>query len=417
MKLFGVLLVLISLSLGQSVAEDADFLVEFKFVLREERIPAIIGYILTNKVEMHDIKTEDIITLSKLDQYDLDATIELLNYFGITSEKAFTVNNLKYVLEAFGIDFIELYRDLQSDLKLNGATIMQVVEDLSMKQLEFLLATVGTGDVYEVLETGNYDKEHVNKALETAGKTTDEVFITGRNFMHKKVLAMDATKFMTVLVEKFGWNRESSTKLYKALNLTTRDVYEVEKFRTVFVNISESLNEKQSFGIFVKPQKIAVHELVYNRSFNSVDEMTVKIEVNAVEVNSKKTRNLGERIVEVGSKSAGPKYIEIVGNYYNTSEECYYVTKTKGETQIHQVQLDEESFNKTESLQFIVGSPIICDGYLYGLVREEDEDTIKFDNFYTLDNPPPPEHFPSKASLTSSVIISLAFSFFIFVLS
>ncbi|EFA05939.1 hypothetical protein TcasGA2_TC008755 [Tribolium castaneum] len=411
-----VLFVLVSLVMGQSVAENGDYLVELKFVLREERIPAMIGYILTNSVELHDIKSEDIVKLSKLDQYDLDATIRLLNSLNTTAEKAFTVDNLEFILEGFGIEFLEFYRDLQTRLGLDDLTILSIADDLAIDKLKFLTAIIGSTNVYEILRSGNYDEKHVTEALETAKKTKHQVFAAARDFMYDKVASMDAFTFMTILQTQFGWDRQSSVKLYNAFNLTTRDVYEVEKFRNIFANVSASLNQNLSLGVFVAPNKLAVHEWVYNRSLVTVDEISVKVVANGLEVASVKSQNLGERIVGLETKEAVSDYIDIVQNYHNSSEECYYVTRTGGEIHTYQVEIDENSFNKTDGLQFNVGSPLICDGLLYGLVSEEADEQIMFDIFYTVDNPPP-QDYHSKASLASSILISLPCAFFIFLLS
>ncbi|CAH1363867.1 unnamed protein product [Tenebrio molitor] len=384
-KLVIFLLVSVSTSLGQEAEEPTgDYLVQLKFSLREERVPSIVNYLLNNSLEMHDIQTADIIKLSKLDRYDLGEIREAFNYYNITLQEAFTVDSLENLLSSLDIEFVEFYRNLTAKLDVS-TELGKVLDDLSIPVYDFSMAILNNDYVYDTLRKGIYDEAHVNQALATVGKTGSEVYAAARDLVVRKTLELSASDFMEILKEN-GWSRHSSLELYKALNVTTRDIYEVEKFRSIFENITDTLNKNLTLGVFTGPKQLAVHEAVYNQSFNHVDGITLKIEANGLEVNLKKESNLGERIVEMTTVQAGQDHIEITESY-NTTDSCSYLTIVDGKVSVERVEVVDFTVEKTDRTQFYLGSPLVCGGRLYGLAREEDSTGITFDIFYNEDNP------------------------------
>ncbi|RZC39566.1 hypothetical protein BDFB_005013 [Asbolus verrucosus] len=417
-----IVTVLFSIAKGQTTDEipPEDYIVQLKFKLREERIPAIVNYLLNNSLVQHDISTEDIIQLSKLDRYNLEETTQAFNYFNISAATAFSVDTLEAILGNLEIDFGDFYRSAKDKLGLDDATTQQVLKDLSINQINFLMALANQGYIYDTLRDGNYDEEHVNAALTTISKNRNEVYVAVKDTILETVLAMNSSEFMAILKEN-GWNRRTSYALWEALNITTRDVYEVEKFRNIFTAIYDSLNRNLSIAVFVDRNKLATHEQVYKHFDNNVDGITIKIEAEELEVEPRQSNKLGTNIVELTTKQDRAKYIEITESY-NSTENCTYVTFIDGNVNAVRVEVDDSlSVQTTGGLTFNLGSPLTCQGYLYGLAREEKDGAIIFDKFYLKGAIPADEEeelLSGGGSINcSQLLLSLIFNlFFCFVL-
>ncbi|KAJ3642601.1 hypothetical protein Zmor_025365 [Zophobas morio] len=402
MDLKTLLVVVVAVGVVQG-EDDHGYLVQLKLSLREEKIPAILTYLLDNSLEAHDITTRDIIQLSKLDTYDQNQLQQVFNFYDIT--EVYTVDNLEILLTSLNIKFGYFYRELTTKLELTRSQVSEVVNSLSIPP-EFWVAVSldDYDDIYNILRQGNYSEESVNAALQVSDKSITQVYTTARDIVREFTEKLPSPDFMKILTQN-GWSKKSALTLYQALNITTPDVYAVEKFRNIFTNISDSLNQNISVGVFVGPQQLALHKFVFNHLQRLVDGVNIKVEANGVEITLKQTDSLGENIVEVATTQAGPDYIEIVSSY-NTTENCTYVTLLDDQVSATSVEVTDLTIEQ-DGAQFILGTPLVCGGLLYGLAREENDSAIIFDDFYTEQNPPENDDFLDQESHNNKGILHM----------
>lgn len=369
-----------------------EYVVSLQFYLREDKIPGIVNYMLNNSLLERNIDVRDIIQLTGLANYNLDDAINLCKKFDIPESKAFSVSSLELVLNSLSIKFSDFYQTITTKLQLKQSVANQAIADLTIPPIDFLSAILYYDSyVYDVLRAGNYDNEHVTKALERINKSKEELFQAFKNVILEQTLGLNSTYFMQALKNN-GLNRNSALKLWTALGITTEDVYRVEKFRNILNDIVEDLNQNLTIGVVVGQAKVAIHQALYDRLTRHVDANTIKIltDKSAEVMVSHNARRLGPNVLELDLISSNGKhsYVEITEDY-ELDFQCIYITIVDGEIITEEMDLETRVLaRKTNSTVFNVGSPLVCGGRLYGLAKSENEEVLVFDTFYTKEDMP-----------------------------
>lgn len=362
-----------------------DFVGDIKFSFREDKVPTIINHLLNNSLETQSISTLDIIRLSKLDLYDLDQAQSVLNALNISIEEAFNVDNLEIALKTLNISFRDFLRDWNNIT--NTTLTPPILEALNISSTNFFMTyTIKIEDIYNVLRDGIYDKTHIDAALVASGKTSTEIYTATRDLFANYVTSIPSSQFMDILKNN-GWKARTTMDLFKAANITLRDIYNVDKFKNIFTEVINNLNANLSVAVFVAPDQVTVHKAAYNKIKNQIDGYTIKPTVLGLEVELYKVVPLGPQIVGLKTKQATTDFIPIVENYNTTNNNCSYIIISNGQVSSILTKAENLKIIKTNQTIFQFGSPLICDGYLYGLARSEDSDNIEFDRFYEKDEP------------------------------
>lgn len=367
-----------------------DYLVQIAFNLVEEKIPE---YLVNIIYDQSPVTTRDIVTLYRLETIDRTTTLDFLWKLNISIETVFSVDSLDKFLTELKIDFKGFYNTvIINKLNVTGIPLRDLLTTLNIDTYNFSTGMAyGDPDPYEEFKKGNYTYETLVSALEKTNKTLDDLFEACRDMFVTQALTLDSKHIVSSL-GKYGFGKRKALDLWRVLGLTMENVYAVSSLKNLLDEFEKKLNNVPNLGVRTAMNGITINKKVYD-TWNSDDPIqpyaefvSSKFRLKIIdEVDTELDNIILLRAAVLESQVEHTAYIAkgiATGNIKN----CQFITLDRNVIVTINVT---DAVNNASYIQIpkgnitdlVLGSPLVCNGRVYGLAREISGDEIVLDSF------------------------------------
>ncbi|KAG5895535.1 hypothetical protein JTB14_010679 [Gonioctena quinquepunctata] len=373
-----------------------DYLVKLLFNIQETKVPAfLIDTIYTNS-SAKSIAVNDVLQLFGIGNLSLPSTTDALTALDIQPEKVLSMTGLETFLNELNINFREFYTQIFSvKLNISGIALRNFIIALSIDEKEFSSAmSYNDPDPLEEFKKGNFSRASLESALNGTGNTVEDLFVACREELFFKARNLETEEVVGILT-RYNFAQTQVNKLWKYLNLTMNDVYNISVFSNILEDTIVKLNENSYLGVVLSQRSIAINKKVYETwKGQTISKMFAQT------IDNSSTLKIEEKLLS-------PDFDNIVilktnGTYDNSSivqwaataedlKNCIFITLENDSVIMENIEDAKNVYpyfevrSNVSRTDLVLGSPLVCQNIVYGLAREVQEmNSVIFDAFAKL---------------------------------
>lgn len=358
-----------------------------------------------NAIELDQFPPADLAaSLSKIKLNPADVYNILLIY-NVTQE------DVEGLLTAFGISIWELYVNcIRADAGTNTSTLSQAFELVNVSIDAFRNALLLGDDVaLQVLSTGNYSEYNLQKAL-------DVLDVSGERLakiipLSKIAQALQAGKindsYLVGFLKNLGLNTKDFLQFYSTLNVTPVNFYTNPYFINELNYLFKLLNPQSVLGVVTSGFGILTANV--SQLFPIQSHQTLKPLLGYSTFTAEVVENplASYEITDTSGPCAEYKYGELSrlvtttkvneaelavlaepGDYGEFNKNCTYITRSELQmlqaVNVANIAVNQRKIvvGKDGFTQYVAGSPLVCDGKVYGIAESVNASHLQFSTFY-----------------------------------
>ncbi|XP_022919618.2 uncharacterized protein [Onthophagus taurus] len=340
-------------------------------------------------IQLSDVLS--IIPFKKTSAIDLNNAITQYLHLEITDDEINNfVQNLDYTTLSFmGLNVGSVYKNfVKTYLATDPTRIMDVLNVLGIAQ-DFAVAYAfgKDADMFAALQKANFSLAALTE-IETLLNVTFNMKDLTKVLGIKKLNPLYLQKFINEdLTNYLGLTEPQETDFVNFLNsfmLEADDYKDIKGFKMCYKELTQNV----ALGVAISQNEIITNDFKIYESYNDLKDY-VNFKIISVQMktpylfSSFETLDVFNKITITGVL---PQYIETTTSYADIDTKmCTYVTigtkKLMEQPVTARMVGNELKIAKTFMTTFKTGSPLICDGILYGLAAAENMLSIIFDVF------------------------------------
>nr|XP_022919618.1 uncharacterized protein LOC111428332 [Onthophagus taurus] len=340
-------------------------------------------------IQLSDVLS--IIPFKKTSAIDLNNAITQHLHLEITDDEINNfVQNLDYTTLSFmGLNVGSVYKNfVKTYLATDPTRIMDVLNVLGIAQ-DFAVAYAfgKDADMFAALQKANFSLAALTE-IETLLNVTFNMKDLTKVLGIKKLNPLYLQKFINEdLTNYLGLTEPQETDFVNFLNsfmLEADDYKDIKGFKMCYKELTQNV----ALGVAISQNEIITNDFKIYESYNDLKDY-VNFKIISVQMktpylfSSFETLDVFNKITITGVL---PQYIETTTSYADIDTKmCTYVTigtkKLMEQPVTARMVGNELKIAKTFMTTFKTGSPLICDGILYGLAAAENMLSIIFDVF------------------------------------
>ncbi|KAL3288152.1 hypothetical protein HHI36_002600 [Cryptolaemus montrouzieri] len=373
-----------------SIYNNHSYILKIHFTLNENTIVPYLGDLIFKNHDMLDITTEDLIDVSKLEEYGFDESLQLLNKLNVSSD-VISVDNFKRLLEISNMTFNDFYEKLKNVINLPMQDALQILK-INLSDFSNALAFGNQDAVFEALREGEYTREKFEEAAQKVGTDLPTFYINVKKIILNQMKTNNISHFVEELKDFPNLDKKFYDNVVMVLNLSTADVYRVVNLRKILDNIHNRLNENITLGVVTDIHEITMHKKIYNilEPVKAIVNIYAESILNPSQIydNLILTKKQAENAVILWSNETIEQTIHL-GTVDKNIANCSYFTIDNNQLVDNPVTIVNMStccviVATEKDTIFNLGNPLICDEKLIGLAStsNKDKNLLAFDTLY-----------------------------------
>ncbi|XP_060536340.1 uncharacterized protein LOC132708190 isoform X2 [Cylas formicarius] len=364
-----------------------EFVLKLDYVISETKVPSYLVDVLYDSPIENNVTSNDIASLFGLSNLTAASTQNVLAHLGFNTSAVFSLNGFDRLLTEFNWDFADFYRTITGPGHLNasGVALGQALEALGIDVAQFSLGmTLGNPDPYDEFKKGTFTPETLSNATGLINRTTDDLFGAIRDATLPQLLVLNSSQVVD-LFSRNSIGRNETVEIWKYINITIEDIYNVEGFRNHLTAVSDNLNVT-TLGVATGNGTVTINQ----RTFDVWRNVSQLIDVRGETLNTSTVVSLSgvatredSNIVVLASNSSltpiapGNPASDLVGCTFLSWQNGALVPLAISNVTFRNNVLEIRNVSENVTL----GSPLICGGNVYGIAREIVSDVIVLDTY------------------------------------
>lgn len=391
-----------------------------KYHLKEEKIPKLLTEVCMYNMKCPTTNCQaslvDIVEATQLSRFNTSALVEAIEKLNITENDAYnicliydlTADLFEYLLQTFGLTFSEIYKNFVSSLVNPSQSIPQILNTLNVSVIEFMNAQAYGNDTLrlQVLSYGNYSKENLLTVLQIANKTpSDMLRLIPLNQVARQIRKLNPIEF-TNFIKNIGVTSRGLEVFYGYLGITPINFLSYPLFIQITTAFYDLINPQEVLATLISPNRLVTSNTaqaltVFGKTndvfvreysdfdFELVENPLVQYLIKSVILNNTEYQSQDIAFIDIKNPIT-TGYVQMSNNdNFTTLNNCTYVSKLQyGGLYVENVtkankEMGKIVITKTANTVYNLGSPLFCQGKLYGFAAGEDAKSIRFSTFIT----------------------------------
>lgn len=368
---------------------EHDYLVQVEYIFKSDKLAKLIQHeIWATPLEEIDqnLSLIDILEFIKVKNMTLDQFMEILDQLNLKKQHL-SAQGIAHLTQGLNISISEVLLKFKETFKKQSEEpiILQIFQ-IDLASFYGMNFNKNDTELLKILAKGNYSKDTLSEAKKVLKLTDEDIFNFTRSIVVEKLYQNHTMKEMLQCIS--SWNAKNAIEnILNIMHINFETLTTSPKLIEFLDSFQKRLSQDIILGVKIGKREIITHGKVYHTYSTSKEfiEMTTgNVDLtSSYNITEVKQLKWGNAILKTDKDL---KFVKIVDHVDRSHpiDNCKYVSGTFFEAIISEnvakVTINDNGLEirKTNKTVFRLGSPLMCNGDLYGLANQETEDKIYF---------------------------------------
>lgn len=379
---------------------DLSSILQIRFDLKEESANEVAAQLIYN-ASVVNITVSDLVEVTQAENYNLTAINQVLDQLDLSSTDLFNFESLESAFTELNISTLAIYRQLlQEFIPEPRENVPRLLDTFDINKGDFndVILYGNDADLFNLLKTANFSEHNTKEAFNLIQKTPSDLYEFVKPTIFSSIRVYPIERLLYV-VKEHGLTPKHFKDVLDVFEVR-RDRYDtVPSFKSALTDFVDEINSVELYGTLVNSSVVATVNYVYNKfkylrhiaDAYVVNILTPTIRYKVDDIDAYSDNCLyGPVLLTFDGTSVG-NAVEITQQYAeHHPPNCYYAVVTNQSLiveKLHHVHYSQQNLiaDVSNNTLFKIGSPLICNDYLYGVAEGENRGRIGFRSFHCAD--------------------------------
>lgn len=379
---------------------DLSSILRIYFYLKEEGVNQVAAQLIYN-ASVVNITVSDLVEVTQAENYNLTAINQVLDQLDLSSSDLFNFDSLEPTFTELNVSALGIYRKLLEEFIPEPRTNVPGLLDIfSIDQVAFndVILYGNDTELFKILKSANFSEENTKEAFSLIQKTPSDLYEFVKPIIFASIKVYPVERLLDIVKEN-GLTPKHFKDVLDAFEVRGERYETVPSFKSALTDFVDEINNVELYGTLVNSSVVATVNYVYNRykylrhvaDLYVLNILTPRVSYKVNNIDAYSDSCLyGPVLLTFDGISQG-NVVEITQNYAeHHPPRCYYavvenytlIVEKLDHVHYHQQNLIADVSNNT---LFKIGSPLVCNDYLYGVAESDSRGRIGFRSFHCAD--------------------------------